>query len=60
MANWRNRDKKIQKRKDTMNMAKEFCTNKEYTRVQDTNTIRRDVQEKLRQQDLNLGDDMED
>ena len=60
MANWRNRDKKIQKRKDTKKMAKAFSTNKEYTRVKDTITKRRDVQEKLRQQDLNLGDDMED
>ena len=60
MANWRNRDKKIQKRKDTKKMAKAFSTNKEYTRVKDTNTKRRDVQEKLSQQDLNLGDDMED
>ena len=38
MANWRNRDKKIQKRKDTKKMAKAFSTNKEYTRVKDTNT----------------------
>lgn len=60
MANWQNRDKKIQKRKDTKKMAKAFSTNKEFAKAKDTNAKRRDVQEKLRQQDLNLGDDTED